>query len=76
MTERDDALRKLAAVRRDIANLKKEIATADGAMPSSNDPADAGLRNFRIVLDRLEKVERGAGEAAQKLREVMRKLDV
>ena len=75
MSDRDDILREIASVRRDLENLGKEVSTADGAMPSTNNPADAGLQNFRLVLKRLETIEEMAGDTADKLRAVLRELE-
>jgi len=75
MSDRDDILRELAGVRRDVEKLESEISTAEGAMPTTDNPAEGGLQNFRLVLRRLEKIEEMAGEAGERLRSVLRKME-
>ena len=75
MSDRNEILRQLASIRRDLENLKEEASTAEGAMPSTQDPADGGLQNFRLVLKRTEQVEELAADAADKLRSVLKELD-
>lgn len=75
MSDRDEALRKLAAVRRNLDDLEEEISTAQGAMPQDSQLADGGRRNFMAALKRLESIEELAGDAAEKLRAVLRELD-
>lgn len=74
MSDPNDLLRKLAGVRRDLEDLEKDISAARGAMPSTNNPSDAGRHNFKTVLDRLERIEEGTAETADKLRDVLKAL--
>jgi len=75
MSDRDEMLRDLAAVRRAIGDLEDEISTAEGAMPQSSQVAEAGRQNFMVVLKRLETIEETAGEAAETLRDVLSAMD-
>ena len=75
MTDRNDVQREIASVRRELEKLGEEVSTADGAMPSTNNPADGGLQNFRLVLKRLQNIEEMAGDTADKLRAVLRELE-
>lgn len=75
MTDRDDRLRKIASVRRDLEDLEDEVSTAEGAMPKHDDPADGGRHNFLMVLKRLESIRDMADETAEKLRSVLKGLD-
>jgi len=74
MGDRDDTLRKLAAVRRAMDALEEELSTAQGVMPQDSQLADEGRRNYMTALERLESVEELAGDAADKLRAVLREL--
>ncbi len=75
MSDRNDLLRELAAVRRKLDDLESEASTARGAMPDNLQVADDGRRNFEVVLKRLENVEQMAAETADTLRGVLQRLD-
>lgn len=75
MADRNDRQRQLASIRRNLENLTDEVETAEGAMPQGGASGDQGVRNFRVVLQRLEKVEELAGETADKLRSVLSSLE-
>lgn len=75
MTDKNEILREVAAVRRDLEKLESEISTANGAMPKNNDPAEGGVRNFQLVLRRLESIEELAGDTAEKLRSILKRTD-
>lgn len=75
MSDRDDRLRKLAAVRRNLDDLADEISTAEGAMPQENQVAGDGRRNFMTVVKRLDTIQELASDASDKLRSVLQDLD-
>lgn len=75
MSDRDDLLRELAAVRRDLETLSEEVSTAEGAMPTNPQLTGEARRNFMTVVQRLDNVEEMAGETAEKLRSVLKQLD-
>ncbi|MFB6376151.1 MAG: hypothetical protein ABEN55_24205, partial [Bradymonadaceae bacterium] len=65
MSDRNDILRKLAGVRRDLEKLQEEASTAEGAMPNNPQLTDEAAQNFRMVVKRLESVEETAADTAE-----------
>jgi len=75
MSDRDETMRALAAVRRNLEDLEEEISTAKGAMPKDDQIAAGGRRNYMTVVKRLDDVGELADETAERLRSVLRDLD-